>query len=276
MRARLAFTAVVAAVLFSAITAVVVGGARGGAPDVPRTLARDVLLPDLLQEPPSGVEVSRAGSATRPQWRLGFDSAVSNVGAGALRIAASRASRSARLMSADQLIDRAGGRPQRIASVGRLRYVRSPDHQHWHLLGFERYELRHERDFSLRVRDRKTGFCLGDRYEVRRRLEAKPPAPAWKDRCGLSQPQLVELEQGISVGYGDDYPANLEGQWLPLSGLPAGRYVLVHRVNAEGLLRESTRANNASSLLLSLRWRDRRPLVRVLERCPSFERCPTS
>ena len=30
----------------------------------------------------------------------------------------------------------------RDRSVGRLRYVRSPDHEHWHLLDFERYELR--------------------------------------------------------------------------------------------------------------------------------------
>ena len=261
--------ALVAAVGVSAVGAVVIGSAS----DRPRRLAADVRLPDLVQEPPSGVVVSRIGSAGRPQWRLGFDSAVGNVGAGPLRIASSRASAPG-VMSADQLVERAGRMAQRIRGVGRLRYVRSPDHKHWHLLGFERYELRRAGDRSLRVRDRKTGFCLGDRYELRARVAAKPSRRVFESRCGLARPELVELEQGISVGYGDDYPANLEGQWLDLNGLPADRYVLVHRVNTDGRLRESTRANNASSLLLSLRWRDRRPLVRVLERCRSSERCP--
>ena len=33
----------------------------------------------------------------------------------------------------------------------------------WHLLRFERYELRHAGSRKVLVRDRKTGFCLGDR-----------------------------------------------------------------------------------------------------------------
>ena len=40
------------------------------------------------------------------------------------------------------------------------------------------------------------------------------------------------------MGYGDDYAATLEGQYLRLTGLASGRYVLVHRVNVECRLRE--------------------------------------
>ena len=69
---------------------------------------------------------------------------------------------------------------------------------------------------------------------------------------------------GISVGYGDVYEPNLEGQSLRLTGLDAGRYRLVHRVNVGRRLRESSYANNAASLLLQLRWRGGRPSVRVL------------
>ena len=81
------------------------------------------------------------------------------------------------------------------------------------------------------------------------------------------------MREGISVGYGDDYSAFLEGQDLPISGLPAGRYVLVHRVNADGLLEELSRANNAASLLLELSWREGRPYIRVLETCPDTANC---
>jgi hypothetical protein len=67
--------------------------------------------------------------------------------------------------------------------------------------------------------------------------------------------------------------ANLEGQWLPLDGLRAGRYLLVHRVNADRALRESSYANNASSMLLRLRWRRSEPFVNVLKTCPGSARC---
>jgi hypothetical protein len=76
------------------------------------------------------------------------------------------------------------------------------------------------------------------------------------------------------VGYGDDYPANLEGQFVRLTGLPAGRYVLIHRVNVQRRLRETDYGNNAASLLLRLRWRAGVPNIRVLRSCPDTERCP--
>ena len=81
------------------------------------------------------------------------------------------------------------------------------------------------------------------------------------------------MTEGISVGYGDDYAAYLEGQSLRLTGLPAGRYALVHRVNENGLLRESRASNNAASVLVALSWRAGRPSVTVLRRCPGRRTC---
>ena len=160
--------------------------------------------------------------------------------------------------------------------MGRLRYVRSPDHEHWHLLGFERYELRRPGEKAPSSEDRKTGFCLGDRYAVRRArdLPRRPPNPFYRRRCGLGDTARLGLIQGISVGYGDEYEPNLEGQSLSLKGVEDGRYVLVHRVNVGRAIRESDYANNASSLLIGLRRQDGRPSVRVLRRCPAQERCP--
>ena len=43
---------------------------------------------------------------------------------------------------ADQLIALAKGGYRRVPGVGRLRYNVNPSHSHWHLLPFERYELR--------------------------------------------------------------------------------------------------------------------------------------
>ncbi len=228
------------------------------------------LLPDLDQETPSGLVLTKARSG----WRLGFNSAVRNIGAGPLIIDGERQTAGVRTMSADQVVVQVDSPRAVVPDVGRLRYVRSPDHRHWHLLGFDRYELRRADSGETVVADRKSGFCLGDRYPVRTRVvPAKPAEPVYRSRCGLDRSSLLSIHEGISPGYGDNYTANLEGQYLPLSGLRPGRYVLVHRVNGDRRILESAYDNNASSLLLSLRLRGGQPRMRVLAVCPDTEHC---
>ena len=250
--------------LLPVIIALVLGGAAvaawaGGADRFSSAAQR---LPDLDQEVPWNLEVTR--DHARGGYRLGFSSAVRNVGAGPL-IVSGRRRAATPTMTVDQLIEQEDAPTAVVEGVGRMRYVRSPDHEHWHLLGFERYELRRAAGRAGVVTDRKTGFCLGDRYRARGpRLKARPPEPVYTGRCGLERTGLLRLTVGISVGYGDVYEPNLEGQSLRLTGLDAGRYRLVHRVNLGRRLRESSYANNAASLLLQLRWRGGRPSVRVL------------
>jgi hypothetical protein len=251
--------------LAAVVTIVPTALALGGPPPEAKPL-----LPDLDQETPSGLVLTKARSG----WRLGFDSAVRNIGDGPLIIDGKRPVPGARTMNGDQVVVNADSPRSVIPTVGRLRYVRSPDHRHWHLLGFDRYELRRADSGEAVVADRKTGFCLGDRYPVRSRtVPAKPLEPVFTSRCGLDRPALLGLREGISPGYGDNYNANLEGQYLPLKGLPSGRYLLVHIVNADRHLLESNYDNNASSLLLSLRRGGGRPRMRILGVCPDTESC---
>ena len=259
--------AVGAVVLCAAALPASQGGAARVTPDAGS-------LPDLDQELPWDLQVTASRSRERPEYRLGFGSAVRNIGDGPLIISGRRARAGITTMTADQLIEGAGARRGVVAGVGRLRYVHSHDHAHWHLLSFERYELRRAGGGARRVTDRKTGFCLGDRYRTDGpELPAAPAAPHYTSRCGLGQPARLRLVEGISVGYGDDYRANIEGQFLTLTGLAAGRYVLVHRVNVRRRLHESDYSNNAASLLLRLRRRAGAPRLHVLRRCPDSERC---
>jgi hypothetical protein len=257
---------VIAVAALVAVATVLAGGPPGAAAGSER-------LPDLDQAAPSRLVITHAGSAAEPVYRLGFRSAVANVGAGALVIEAQRPGPGSDTMVADQLVERDGSPRELVPGVGRLRFVVSPDHRHWHLLAFERYALRRAGGRHALVRDKKTGFCLGDRYAARRPLPAAPRRPVHTTRCGLGEPGLLGIREGISVGYGDDYPATLEGQYLPLTGLRAGRYVLVHRVNAGRRLRELSYGNNAASLLLELSRRGGDPAVRVLARCPRTALC---
>src|SRR4051794_41009017 len=171
-------------------------------------------------------------------------------------------------MTADQVINQDDGTRLRKQGIGELRYVDSITHRHWHYLKFDTYSLRRP-DGSLARPDRKTGFCLGDRLVAPRigPLPATPPTGEFQTNCGFDSPGLLSVEEGISVGYGDDYGPQLEGQFVDITRLPVGRYVLVHRVNADGALREKSLQNNASSVLIDLRYRGRVPVVKQVARC---------
>ncbi len=208
-------------------------------------------LPDLDQAAPFGVSVV----ARRGRSLLVFGSAVDNVGPGALVVEGTRVGD---VMRASQVVG-----TRRYALPTPLRFVRSQTHRHWHLADFERYELR--RNGRLVGRDRKTGFCLNDAYETR----ALNRVPAWTGDCGRNRPRAPSVREGISPGFGDDYVPIREGQSIDVTGVPPGRYVLVHRVNPDRALRESSYANNAASVALEL---DRRH-VRVLARCPNSGTC---
>ena len=66
----------------------------------------------------------------------------------------------------------------------------------------------------------------------------------------------------------------LEGQYLDVTSVPPGRYLLVHRANPDRSLEESAYDNNAASVLIQLRRTTGViPAVRVLARCPDSETC---
>jgi hypothetical protein len=212
-------------------------------------------LPDLDQAAPFGLGVVRRDGRSL----LVFGSAVDNLGPGALVV---EGRRSGTAMRTWQIVG-----TRRYALRVRLRYVRSETHRHWHFPGFERYELRRAGDYRLVGRDRKTGFCLRDAYETK----ALNRVPAWTTECGRRRPEARVLREGITPGFGDDYVPEKEGQSIDVTGLPPGRYVLVHRANPDGVLRERSYANNAASVLIGLRGQS----VTLIARCPDSARCGT-
>ena len=233
-------------------------------------------LPDLDQAAPGELSGRDAGTPASPRFYLGFESAAGNVGGGPLTIEGRRDDRSENEMRVVQHISGPDGTVRSESLEAKLSYVRSPDHAHWHLLGFMRYELRRGTG-ELVQPDRKTGFCLGDRYRIALPLERTPPSPQFPEECGKGGRELLTVREGISVGYGDDYDPHVEGQEFDVTRLPAGRYLLVHRVNQDRTLEESNYENNAASMAFQLSWprgRNKAPSVRVLRRCPESATCP--
>lgn len=236
------------------------------------------LLPDIDPTAPTGLRIAPTESGG---FQLSFDTTFDNVGAGPLHIDGHRPATSSRMV-ADQLITRSDGSTKLNPGVGELRFVESEDHRHWHFFRFMRYELVRPADGAVVAPDQKTGFCLGDRYNTDPgvRLPGEPPMPGVfdvppnNDWCGRNEPDRLSLTMGLSVGYGDNYLAFLDGQFIDVTNVPEGSYYLVHRVEAD--VRESDYSNNAASVLLKLGWPNGfgdRPTVRMLDSCADTARC---
>lgn len=79
------------------------------------------------------------------------------------------------------------------------------------------------------IKGEKAGFCIIDVVPY-----TLPSVPKY----------LVCEFQGISVGWSDEYDASLDGQFVDVTGVPSGTYVLEAEVNSEHLYEESDYSNN--------------------------------
>ena len=228
----------------------------------PQTGPRE-LLPDFDQRAP--FRLTMGGT------KLGFASATDNVGEGPIWVRGSRPSREGPMI-ATQLVRLSNGTVRTYGDAGRIRYTPESTHSHWHLLDFQRYELR-TLTGELVVRDRKSGFCLADHYGLARRRVAAFGGGRFYGNCETSNPAALSVEQGTSVGFTDLYPANFHGQNLELRGVPAGVYVLVHRANPTLQLEEIDYTNNAASLRIRLTWSGGTPRVTTLRTCQGSADC---
>ena len=103
-------------------------------------------------------------------------------------------------MRAEQVISLAGGGTRVRPGVGSLRYVRLGGHEHWHLLGTQRFRLLTANGRPLPTRVRKQGLCFGDR-ERADDGEPQPRAePVYESACGRNRPELTTLRAGHQPG----------------------------------------------------------------------------
>ncbi len=112
----------------------------------------------------------------------------------------------------------------------------SPCHGHYHFSGYAKYELLNSLGTTILI-GRKQAFCLEDfaRYDP----NAGPP----KYNCSY---------QGISVGWQDIYGSYLDCQWLDITGIPSGNYMLRVTINPERLITESNYDNNSATVPVTI------------------------
>lgn len=131
-----------------------------------------------------------------------------------------------------------GGQAVRLGSpIGDPAFQFFECHGHYHFKGFASYVLRNK-DGSIAAKGNKVSFCLEDVL----RWDRLAPLKAAYD-CDF---------QGIQAGWSDIYDSGLPGQWVDVTGLPAGDYDLEVTVNPDQGLTEGDYTNNTTVLPVTL------------------------
>ncbi len=122
-------------------------------------------------------------------------------------------------------------------------FTYAPCHGHYHFNNFALYRLLNAAGQSVAV-GQKVGFCLED-------------VTRWNPAAN-SRPQYNCDYQGIQVGWSDIYGGNLPGQWIDITGLAAGTYVLEITMDTANQIAESNEANNQTKVQVVIRAKDGR------------------
>ena len=233
------WAAIAAAVLVAAAMASVTGsGAAAAATD---------RLPDLGMAPLRDLSID---TVTLPGHRLlRFTTTIVNLGSGPFETIGSRPDTATAEMSVSQRIfDDAGS--YRDVPVPTVMFWAGDGHDHWHVRDVEGYELT-RLDNGTRVgTGAKHGFCYFDTTPYRLSLPDAPASPVYG---GCGGPQDLTVTTGISVGWGDTYPAGIAFQWIDITGLKSGRYRLTATADPADWFAETDESNNTtwSDLMLN-------------------------
>jgi hypothetical protein len=122
-----------------------------------------------------------------------------------------------------RIYDDGGG--SRTVATPAVMFFAGDGHTHWHVNDLELYELIPLELTSTITAglDAKIGFCFFDTHAYRLTLPGAPQSAHYTG-CGTSSALAVTM--GLSVGWGDVYQWTLPGQYIDITGLPAGNYRL--------------------------------------------------
>lgn len=258
MKSRMSVVAMVVTVVVGLVIA-------GGEADARRQLAPDLRVAKPRQltlcGPPSESQVCPPVVAGGTRL-LRFSATIKNTGRGPLRIHATRVCPDCDSMVTVQEILRSDGTWRKVPSAAMVLFETDDDHYHWHVQGMEGYALWPLRGSAGEpTTSSKYGFCFFDGLHVRPGLDGSPPAPEYRfGDCG--NPNSTELRMGLSVGWGDIYPWDFYGQFIDVTEVPDGRYLLCLTADAADAYVERNDDNNESWAEIKLRANR----VRIVER----------
>jgi hypothetical protein len=208
------------------------------------------LLPDLGMKKLSKVTLD---TTTIPGHRLlRYTAVLVNVGTGPLELIGTRPDTSTAEMSVVQRIydDQAGSTD---VPVNTTMYYAGDGHNHWHTKDIESGTLT-RLDNGVGVGSlAKHGFCFSDNVQYKLTLPGAPQTAQYLGSgCDPFRPNALTADMGLSVGWGDGYKYTTNLQWIDITGLPNGKYVLTVAADPGDVLQESSYSNNTVSATLKI------------------------
>lgn len=198
------------------------------------------LLPDLETRIPLEMYIDYGSGGSR---LLRFSTTVRNTGEGPMELIGELDGNGN--AEAIQLVQQSDGTVE-THPAGEL--LTSAKHRHWHLDNFALFEL-----FPASAPDpsdgpaatqNKISFCLVDEVRIDPPSEHVAEGPQFLD-CDW-------LHHGLSQGWSETYVADLPEQWVDITGLPDGRYVLRVTLDPDDLLLEAKNGNNAALVFIEV------------------------
>jgi hypothetical protein len=188
-------------------------------------------------------------TTTRPGRRLlRFTTIIVNIGAGPFETIGRRSSTATTQMTVTQRIHNSAGSYREISTPA-VMFWSGDGHDHWHVRDVEAYRLIRV-DNGRRVgTGAKHGFCYFDNTAYRLWLAGAPSTPVYGG-CGAAGD--LQVTTGLSVGWGDIYPAGIAFQWIDITGLKAGRYRLRATADPANWFAETNNANNSTWVNIKL------------------------
>jgi hypothetical protein len=198
------------------------------------------VLPDLGMLPPKDFSIQSRPRGVR--W-LRFDAVVVNVGPGLFDVFGhGQADANGRLQVVQRIQDGAGGWSE-VVSPAEMFYAED-GHNHWHVEELQHWTIASVNDRATVLRrGAKTGFCFWDNYDY----SANGPVvyhPSTTSACIRRTDGTVPM--GLSVGWGDEYPSSIAFQYIDISGLPNGEYVVTLAVDLDREFVEGDDDNNTA------------------------------
>jgi hypothetical protein len=220
------------------------------------------LLPDMRMAPLYGIDVVVTSSGRK---RLTFGTIGWNVGRGPIELRLRLIDEGA--MEISQVIyDSAGGHRSRHTSAIAV-YDTGDHHSHWHVRQFMRVQLYKPGNPRGNVYGlRKLGYCLLDK----RRMPSPPPgSPSVAKYHGCGSRGSTRVREGLSVGYGDDYPPNFTHQWMDVTHVSSGVYRICTTVDPLREFVEGNERNNQrwTDVRLDMRQNTARVIATKVGRC---------
>ena len=199
------------------------------------------LLPDLVADPVTGPRLEEYGSGSSFRRLLRFTGYVHNDGAGAVAVKGSGPAADA-MGIREQVVDQSVGSPVAEAMPPQAQVLWEPQdsHLHWHLRSAAQYSLWDQHGAARIGTAEKVGFCLLDIDPVG---DTPPSSGRFDGECQRRNPGASAVEMGVSAGWRDIYSSQTAFQWVDVSDVAPGAYLIRSEVDPDGVIRESDETN---------------------------------